>query len=92
MFRFFRLLISFFVSFELFFGGVFAGGALIAPVPQPKTAACGGYVNAFVGTGGLPWTCGMLSPAACTPFGAVRVGPDTCGLGGLNKIITNTSG
>ncbi|MBQ9880938.1 MAG: GH92 family glycosyl hydrolase [Clostridia bacterium] len=92
MLRIFRLFISLLVSFELIFGGMISGGAPIAPVPDAPAGEYGSYVNAFVGTGGVPWVCGMLSPAACSPFGAVRVGPDTCAVGGIAKIKTNTSG
>src|SRR5688572_2517959 len=33
--------------------------------------------NLFLGTGGYPLSSGMQSPAAQSPFGAVRLGPDT---------------
>ena len=92
MLRIIRALISFLLSFELFFGGLFSGGPPVSAIPAPETGEYGRYVNAFVGTGGVPWTCGMLSPAASAPFGAVRVGPDTCAVGGLARIKTNTSG
>ena len=92
MLRILRLLISCLVVFELLLGGLFSGGVPVAPVPAAESGEYGAYVNAFVGTGGVPWMCGMLSPAACAPFGAVRVGPDTCAVGGIAKIKLNTSG
>ena len=35
------------------------------------------YVDPFIGTTGLGFGSGQLSPAAQTPFGALRLGPDT---------------
>ena len=34
-------------------------------------------VNVFSGTGGVPYMCAHNTPAATTPFGMVRLGPDT---------------
>ena len=92
MLRIFRIILSFFLTFELLFGGLTAGGGAVYDMPDPGAGAYGRYVDAFVGTGGIPWVCGMLSPAASVPFGAVRVGPDTCAAGGLAMIKLNTSG
>ncbi|MBI2423624.1 MAG: glycoside hydrolase family 92 protein [Candidatus Hydrogenedentes bacterium] len=63
-------------------------GALPLPVPA---AALGAKVNVFSGTGGIPWMCAHNTPAATTPFGMVRLGPDTASLfsGGAG---TNRSG
>lgn len=61
-------------------------------MPGSVTGGHTRYVDLFTGTGGIPWTCGMLSPAACAPFGAVRLGPDTSFVGGAFLMKTNTSG
>lgn len=37
----------------------------------------GASVDPFIATGGFPWMCGHDTPAATTPFGMVRLGPDT---------------
>lgn len=87
-----RRFISLFITLEMLFGSAFAGGGVRASMPENAAGAYGSYVNALIGTGGIPWMCGMLSPAACVPFGCVRVGPDTCAIGGANQIKTNTSG
>lgn len=88
-----RIIVSVFVIFETAFAGLFNGIA-IKPVEMPETVIgeYTKYVDPFIGTGGTPWTCGMLSPAACTPFGAVRLGPDTSFVGGAYIVKTNNSG
>lgn len=88
-----RILVSAFIVFETAFAGLFNGIA-IQPVemPEPVVGEYTQYVDPFIGTGGTPWACGMLSPAACTPFGAVRLGPDTSFIGGAYIFKTNTSG
>ncbi len=52
-------------------------------------AELGAKVNPFIGTGGVPWMCAHDTPAATTPFGMVRIGPDTASLlinqTGLNR-------
>jgi len=53
------------------------------PVPDPRAGDRGQWVNPFVGTGGIPWACGMLFPGATTPFGMVRLSPDTSYPGGF---------
>ena len=87
-----RAWISILLTVELLFGAVFTGAPIRADLPQAAAGEYGKYVNAFVGTGGVPWMCGMLSPAACAPFGCVRLGPDTCAAGGIAAVKTNTSG
>ena len=37
-------------------------------------------VDPFIGTGGVPWVCAYNSPAATTPWGMVRLGPDTASM------------
>ena len=88
-----RIIVSFIVIFETAFAGLF-NGILIRPVemPEPVTGEYSQYVDPFIGTGGTPWACGMLSPAATVPFGAVRLGPDTSFAGGLYITKMNTSG
>ena len=87
-----RALISVFLFIEMLFNAVFLGVPVRVKLPDVPADGCSRYVNAFVGTGGVPWMCGMLSPAACAPFGCVRLGPDTCAAGGLHELKTNTSG
>lgn len=88
-----RIFVSIIVIFETAFAGLF-NGILMKPVemPEPVTGEYSQYVDPFIGTGGTPWACGMLSPAATVPFGAVRLGPDTSFMGGLYITKMNTSG
>ena len=93
MWRFIRVLVSGFIAIETFFGNI-SNGVSAEDIVMPK-AVTGEYtqfVDLFTGTGGTPWTCGMLSPAACAPFGTVRLGPDTSFVGGAFVMKTNTSG
>lgn len=77
----------------MIFGTLFSGSAFKnVKMPEKETGEYTQYVNPFIGTGGTPWTCAMLSPAATVPFGCVRLGPDTCAVGGLYLFKTNTSG
>lgn len=88
-----RAFVSVIVAFETLFTGIF-GGVMPRDIDMPE-ASVGeytDYVDPFIGTGGIPWTCGMLSPAATVPFGAVRLGPDTSFIGGAYIFKTNTSG
>lgn len=88
-----RFIISLMMSFEMTFGTLSSGNiSLKVEMPEPVTGEYTQYVNEFIGTGGTPWTCGMLSPAATVPFGCVRLGPDTCAVGGTYLFKTNTSG
>ncbi len=88
-----RVFVSVFVAFEMAFSGLFSGVLPKAvDMPEPETGEFGQYVDPFIGTGGTPWTCAMVSPAATTPFGMVRLGPDTCFLGGGYITKMNTSG
>ncbi|MCR4615700.1 MAG: GH92 family glycosyl hydrolase [Clostridiales bacterium] len=90
--KYFRVIISLFLSLEMLFSCLTGGYKIKREMPEKHTGPYTRYVNEFIGTGGIPWTCAMLSPAACSPFGCVRVGPDTCATGGIAKIKTNTSG
>lgn len=88
-----RIIVSVFLIIETSFAGLLNGIAIKTyDMPEPVTDTYTQYVDPFIGTGGTPWTCAMLSPAACTPFGAVRLGPDTSFIGGAYIVKTNTSG
>jgi len=50
-----------------------------------------GEVNVFTGTGGIGFGVGSTSPAACVPFGMVRLGPDTS-WNGINPIFAHNVG
>ncbi len=88
-----RAVVSLIVSAEMLITGII-GGAKFTKIemPEAETGTYGSYVDPFIGTGGIPWTCGMLSPAATVPFGAVRLGADTSFIGGAYIVKTNTSG
>ena len=92
MLKILRAIISLFVTAEMILGSLAYGFGAKPEMPEKQTGELTGYVNPFIGTGGIPWACAMLSPAACAPFGCVRVGPDTCAAGGTAIIKTNTSG
>ena len=89
-----RAIVSVFVAFETLLTGAFGGvmPAVSVDMPEISVGEYGQYVDPFIGTGGTPWTCGMLSPAATVPFGAVRLGPDTSFMGGIYLTKMNTSG
>ena len=93
MWQIIRIIVAAFITIETLFAGAVNG---ITPagvdMPEPVTGEYTQYVDPFIGTGGTPWTCGMLSPAATAPFGAVRLGPDTSFIGGAYIVKTNTSG
>ncbi len=93
MWKIIRIIVSVFLSVETLFTGMFTGVSLKnVKVPQVEQGEYGQFVDPFIGTGGTPWTCGMLSPAATIPFGSVRLGPDTAFIGGNYIFKTNTSG
>lgn len=89
-----RAIVSVFVAMETLITGVIGGAQIVSKVdmPEVEVGEYGQYVDPFIGTGGTPWTCGMLSPAATVPFGAVRLGPDTSFIGGTYLTKMNTSG
>lgn len=64
----------------------------IMSVPDTEAGEFGRWVDPFIGTGGIPWACAMLSPGASAPFGMVRLSPDTSFVGGAYLFKTNTSG
>lgn len=93
MLQIIRSIVSIIVSVEIAFGCMAGGG--FSKAPEIKAEAQGEYtrlVDPFIGTGGIPWASAMLSPAATVPFGNVRLGPDTCFIGGAYLFKTNTSG
>lgn len=93
MWEIIRIIVSVFVAFETLFTGVLGGVSFKnVEIPEVTQGEYGRYVDPFIGTGGTPWTCAMLSPAATVPFGAVRLGPDTSFIGGGYLIKMNTSG
>lgn len=89
-----RVFISVFLSMEITFTGLFSGINVKKDYEMPEipTGEFSKYVDAYIGTGGLPWTCGMLSTAASVPYGLVRLGADTSFIGGAYILKTNTSG
>jgi len=93
MWKIIRAFVSLFVTFETLITGIFGGvNFKNIEIPEISEGEYGQYVDPFIGTGGTPWTCAMLSPAATVPFGSVRLGPDTCFVGGGYLIKMNTSG
>lgn len=93
MWKFIRILVSGFIAIETLIGNI-ANGVSLKKIAMPEivTSEHTQYVDLFTGTGGTPWTCAMLSPAACAPFGSVRLGADTSFVGGAFVMKTNTSG
>lgn len=94
MWQIIRRFISLFLTFELLFCTLSGGAGIFGPagMPEMQTSGTTKYVDPFIGTGGTPWTAGMLSPAAAAPFGMVRLGPDTSAAAGVYLFKTNTSG
>ncbi|MCR5485758.1 MAG: GH92 family glycosyl hydrolase [Clostridiales bacterium] len=89
----FRNLISVLLVFEMLISSVVSGGPVkLKQTPDGNGGEYGKYVDPFAGTGGIPWACAMLSPAATAPFGCVRLGPDTSAVNGITLVKTNTSG
>jgi predicted alpha-1,2-mannosidase len=63
------------------------------PAIPPKSIApgeLGRRVNPFIGTGGIYYLSGNLFPGATTPFGMVRLSPDT--VSSTGRRARNTSG
>ena len=55
-----------------------------------KAGELGRRVNPFLGTGGVSYLCGNVSPGATVPWGMVRLAPDTVSASG--RRATNSSG
>lgn len=94
MFQMLRIIVVMFVSLEIALTGMFSGITVKNDyeMPEIEEGEYGQYVDAYIGTGGLPWTSGMLSTAASVPFGFVKLGADTSFIGGAYITKTNTSG
>ncbi|HZJ77619.1 MAG TPA: GH92 family glycosyl hydrolase [Clostridia bacterium] len=61
-------------------------------MPEKECGEFGQWVDPFIGTGGIPWACAMLFPGATTPYGMVRLSPDTTFPGGLDLFKFGTAG
>lgn len=94
MFQMLRTLVVMLLSVEILLSGMFNGITVKNDyqMPEVETGEYSQYVDSFIGTGGLPWTCGMVSTAASVPFGLVKLGADTSFIGGAYIVKTNTSG
>ena len=94
MFQMLRTLVVMLLSVEILLSGMFNGITVKNDyqMPEVETGVYSQYVDSFIGTGGLPWTCGMVSAAASVPFGLVKLGADTSFIGGAYIVKTNTSG
>ncbi len=81
------------LSLVIFVSAIFQG---VLPknvkMPDLKPGVYGQWVDPFIGTGGIPWACAMLFPGATTPFGLVRLSPDTTFPGGANIFKCGTAG
>jgi predicted alpha-1,2-mannosidase len=66
------------------------GKDLTVPPKSIAPGELGRRINAFIGTGGIYYLSGDLFPGATTPFGMVRLSPDTVSSGG--RRAQNTSG
>ena len=82
------------VLFLLGFYGVYShitrqkpGSLPVNVFPGPQ----GSFVDPFIGTGGVFYMCANNNPAACVPFGMVRLSPDTSSLL-FNRTALNYSG
>jgi predicted alpha-1,2-mannosidase len=87
--RRFWLLIALFATYQPLATGSAADDPL-KPNPAVQPGRLGSEVNPFIGTGGVTYLCGNDFPGATTPFGMVRLSPDTVSpLGGR---ASNSSG
>ena len=94
MIQILKTLVIMVLSVEMAFSGMINGITVRKDydMPETETGEYTQYVDSFIGTGGIPWTCGMVNPAATVPFGLVRLGADTSFIGGAYLLKTNTSG
>ncbi len=94
MLKFFLKFFSSLVSILIVLSSLFRTGnvRLNVEMPELKTGQYGQWVDPFIGTGGIPWAGAMLFPGATSPFGLVRLSPDTTVAGGANLIKIGTSG
>lgn len=94
MLAIFNRLTSILLSLLIFVTAVFSTGEGPKALDMPDTnpGEYGQWVDPFIGTGGYPWVSGMLFPGATTPFGLVRLSPDTTFPAGINPFTCGTAG
>lgn len=93
MTAFFAKLKGFFTALIFLFMSIFTPGVYEnVDIPEIETGEYTQYVDPFIGTGGLPWVSGMLFPGATSPYGLVRLSPDTALPAGLNPFKMGTAG
>ncbi|MGI6746204.1 MAG: GH92 family glycosyl hydrolase [Acutalibacteraceae bacterium] len=63
----------------ILFSSLFVVGTIPITVTMPplQPGEYGQWVDPFIGTGGYPWVGGNLFPGALSPFGAVKLSPDS---------------
>lgn len=85
---------SLFMAIIILFSSLFSIGVIPSNITMPELEAgyFGQWVNPFVGTGGYPWVSGNLFPGALSPFGAVKLSPDTATAAGTTLFNWTTSG
>lgn len=85
---------SLFMAIIIIFTSLFSIGSIPSSITMPELKAgyFGQWVNPFVGTGGYPWVGGNLFPGALSPFGAVKLSPDTAAINGTVLFNWTTSG
>lgn len=85
---------SIFMTVIILFTSLFSLGTLpaAAAMPELSPGEYGQWVNPFIGTGGYPWVGGNLFPGALSPFGAVKLSPDTATANGETLFNWVTSG
>ena len=88
-----RRIVSTVLTMVIFFTALFQVGLpRNVQMPEADEGEYGQWVDPFIGTGGYPWVSGMLFPGATTPFGMVRLSPDTTFPGGINPFTCGTAG
>ncbi len=90
MFAVIRKIMTLLTSFIVIIVSLFSVGEFSPSVEMPALNAgeLGQYVDPFTGTGGTPYMSGMTFPGAATPYGAVKLSPDT-GIVGGKKLVNN---
>ncbi len=86
------------LSIVIFITGIWLKYRSIVDVPTQKIPdsissvyPLSSQVNPFIGTGGIPWTCGNNFPGVSLPFGVMRLSPETSSFLNNGKAL-NTSG
>ena len=87
MFAVIRKIMTLLTSFIVIIVSLFSVGEFSPSVEMPALNAgeLGQYVDPFTGTGGTPYMSGMTFPGAATPYGAVKLSPDTGIVGGIEE-------